>query len=115
MGVFAQETAVVTPQPVGSEFCNKIFTTNSERLLYLTFASLNANKFDIEEIQSRRGYVVFTAANKKFLAHSIAIDGTHSILKITPLDNVYYFAPGVVSNVFKYIDLNKNIGISVLN
>ena len=61
--------SLVTPQNVDFEYCNKIFNINAERLFYLTIASINANKFKIDEIQSKSGYILFTAADKQFLCY----------------------------------------------
>ena len=36
------------------------------------------------------------------------VDNTNSILRITPCDNIYIFPPGVILNMFKYIELNLN-------
>lgn len=102
--------------PVSFENCSKTFNLDSQRLFYLTLASVNANRFSIDEIQSKSGYVVFTAAKQQFLASVITIDSHRSMLKITPCNNIYYFSIGIVQNIFKYIELNmqtpiENLGI----
>lgn len=101
--------SLVTPQNVDFEYCNKIFNINVERLFYLTIASINANKFKIDEIQSKSGYILFTAADKQFLANVASLDDKRAILKVTPADNIYYFPLGVVVNLFKYIELNSDL------
>ena len=58
------------------------------------------------ELQSKTGYILFKAAGKEFLASIVKLGTQKSMLKITPTDGNYYFAPGIVSNTFKYIDLN---------
>ena len=62
----------------------------------------------VEEIQSKSGYVLFTAVNKQFLASISNVNTNQALLRITPVDNNYYFQPGIISNIFKYIDLNIN-------
>ncbi len=99
-------STLVTVQNVPFEYCTKIFNTDAENLFYLTIASINANRFRVDEIQSKTGYVLFNAVNKEFLASVIKIDNKHSLLKVTPTNNVYYFQPGIVLNLFKYIELN---------
>ena len=111
--VFAEEpqlslSTLVTVQDVPFEQCTKIFDIDAENLYYLTIASVNANRFKIEELQSKTGYILFNAVNKDFLASVIRIDSKKSILKVTPANNVYYFPPGIVLNLFKYIDLNSS-------
>lgn len=101
--------SLVTPQNVDFEYCNKIFNINVERLFYLTIASINANKFKIDEIQSKSGYILFTAADKQFLANVASLDDKRAILKVTPADNIYHFPLGVVVNLFKYIELNSGL------
>ena len=101
--------SLVTPQNVDFEYCNKIFNMNSERLFYLTIASINANKFRIDEIQTKSGYILFTGASKQFLANIASLDEKRAILKVTPADNIYHFPLGVVVNLFKYIELNTDL------
>lgn len=107
--------APTQPQPVDFGLCTKTYKLNKEKLFYLTLAGLNANKFEIKEIQSKSGYVVFSAAKKTFLASVIDVDSKTSMLKITPSNNVYFFPVGVVQNMFKYVDLNINTPIEKLS
>ena len=110
--VFAEETAPITaPQNIAFENCTKIFAVNKEKLFYLTLASLSANRFTVDEIQTANGYVIFTVNRNKYLATVAGVDSSNSILKITPCNNVYNFPPGIVMNMFKYIDLNLNTEI----
>ena len=97
---------LTTPQNISFADCTKTYHISSEKLFYLTLESITANRFEIKEMQSKTGYILFRAANKEFLA-TVAYYGLNkSILKITPTNNSYYFAPGIVSNLFKYVDLN---------
>lgn len=113
--VFAIEDSsspsLTTPQNISFETCTKMFAINKEKLFYLTLGAVSANKFTVEEIQTANGYMIFTAANNKYLATIASIDSLNSILKITPCNDIYYFQPGIVMNMFKYIDLNLNIEI----
>ncbi len=94
------------PQTVSYDDCTKSYNISAEKLLYLTLASISANRFEIREMQSKTGYILFKAANKEFLATVVYYGLNKSMLKITPVNNNYYFAPGIVFNIFKYIDLN---------
>jgi len=98
--------APVQPQPVDFGHCSHYFKLDSQKLFYLTLASINANRFKIDEIQSKSGYILFTVAQRQFLASVIVIDSQTSMLKITPCNNIYYFPVGIVQNMFKYIELN---------
>lgn len=108
-------TSAVQPQPVDFINCIKYFKMDSQRLFYLTLAGINANRFRIDEIQSQSGYVIFTAAQKHFLANIIPIDTQNSMLKITPCSNIYYFPVGIVQNMFKYIELNVSTPVQKLS
>ncbi len=106
---YAEEStlsALITPQNVEFEKCTKQYNLPPEKLYYLTAGAINANRFEIEELQSKTGYILFKAVGKEFLASVVKLSTQKSMLKITPTDGNYYFAPGIVSNTFKYIDLN---------
>jgi len=105
----------VQPAPVGFENCNKFYKIDSQKLFYLTLAGINANRFVINEIQSKSGYVLFSVGQKHFLARIVSVDAKNSILKITPCNNIYYFPIGIAQNMFKYIELNINTPIEKLN
>ena len=97
---------LITPQIVDYKFCTRSYIMPADKLFYAAIASANANRFTVDEIQSKTGYILFTAAGKQYLASVVKIDSTHSQLKITPVNNNYFFAPGIVLNFFRYIDLN---------
>ena len=61
-------STLITAQNVHYENCTKVFNTDNVSLFYLTVAAINANRFTIDEIQSKSGYILFTAVNKQFLA-----------------------------------------------
>ena len=126
MPVWAEETSIqtvkpavavqnplTTPQNIMFENCKKIFGINQEKLFYQTLSSISANRFNIEEIQTANGYIIFTANNNKYIATVAKIDNSNSILKITPCNNVYNFPPGILINMFKYIDMNINSEIKI--
>jgi len=100
-------STLVTPQNINFEQCNKKFNLPAERLFYLTIASINANKFSVDEVQTKSGYILFTAIGKQYLARIVKLDNNRSLLKVTPANNIYYFQPGIVLNLFKYIDVNS--------
>jgi len=100
------QNPLTVSQNVNFEDCTKIFGINQEKLFYLTLASISANRFNIDEIQTANGYIIFSANRNKYLATISKIDKTNAILKITPCNNIYNFPPGVITNTFKYIDIN---------
>ena len=102
---------ITQPQNIAFENCTKMFPVNKEKLFYLTLSAVTANKFSIDEIQTQNGYVIFSAANNKYLATVAGIDADNSILKITPCNEIYFFPPGIFLGMFKYIELNLNTEI----
>lgn len=110
----AQTTTSTQPQVVAFQYCNKVFKIDSQKLFYLTLSSIAANRFSIDEIQSKGGYVLFSVGQNQFLASVVAVDSKTSMLKITPCNSNYYFPIGIVQNCFKYIELNLNTPIETL-
>lgn len=106
----AQNPAVI-PQMISFQKCTKIFPVDSEKLFYLAISSINANKFKIDEFQSKSGYILFSVVKKQFLLSVASVDKKNSILKITPANNNYYFPEGILTNIYKYIDLNTDTEI----
>lgn len=108
--VWAEESmslsTMVTPQNVDYNLCTRNYILTPEKLFYMAIASINANRFTIDEIQSKTGYILFTAVGCQYLASVVKVDSSKSMLRITPTSNNYFFAPGIVLNVFRYIDLN---------
>ena len=99
-------STLVTPQNVDYNLCTRNYILTPEKLFYMAIASINANRFTIDEIQSKTGYILFTAVGRQYLASVVKVDSGKSMLRITPTNNNYFFAPGIVLNVFRYIDLN---------
>lgn len=96
---------LTTPTNVSFEDCTKSYNIPADKLYLLTLNSITANRFETKELQSKTGYILFKAAGKEFLATVAYYGPNKSILKITPANNNYYFAPGIVLNIFRYIDL----------
>lgn len=103
--------SLVTPQNVDYNICTKRYNMSEDKLFYLAIASASANNFVVNEIQSKTGYILFSVASRQYLASVVKINSKTSMLKITPVNNNYYFAPGIVLNFFKYIDININAQI----
>lgn len=102
------EMELVTPRNIDFSKCTKEYNFPAEKLFYLALASVNANKFEVLEVQSKMGYILFSGANKEFLLSISKVSNNSSMLKITPADNVYHFPYGVIYNINRYIDLNAS-------
>ena len=109
-----EKVSPTVPQVVSFEQCTKKYNLPVDKLYFLALASVNANKFTIVEIQSKTGYILFNAANRQFLASVNRVDNKSAILKIVPADNNYYFPLGILTNFFKYIDMNLSTQIEEL-
>jgi hypothetical protein len=99
---------LTTPTNVPFSDCFKTYNLSADNLYYYALDSIAANRFEIKELQSKSGYIIFKAAGREFLAAVAYYGPNKSILKITPANNSYYFAPGIVLNIFKFIDMNLN-------
>lgn len=99
-------STLITAQNVPYENCYKVYNTDNVSLFFLTLAAINANRFNVDEIQSKSGYILFTAVNKPFVATVVNVNTNQGMLRITPADNNYYFQPGIVLNIYKYIEMN---------
>ncbi len=103
----AQNTLV--NQNISYSDCTKMYNINNEKLFYLTIGAINANKYTIDEIQTANGYIIFNVNKSKYIATIASIDKNNSIIKITPCNNIYYFPLSIISNIYKYIDINKDM------
>ena len=104
----AATVSPTTPQVVSFNLCSKIYPVTSEKLFFETLSAVSANKFTIKEIQSRSGYILFSCGNKTFIITVATVDNNHSIIKISPCDNNYFFPSGIVTNIYKYLDMSFN-------
>ena len=110
-GPVVSHPPITQAQNIAFENCTKMFAVNKEKLFYLTLGAISANRFNVDEIQSESGYVIFSVAKNKYLVTIAGIDASNSILKITPCNDVYIFPPGILINMYKYIELNINTEI----
>ena len=94
--------------------CKKLYKLPVGKLFALALSSANANKYEILEMQSRNGYIIFEADNREFLLNVMPKDKTYSFLRLTPADNNYYFSPTIPQKLFAYIDANFNIEMKEL-
>lgn len=109
--VSTQQQNGVYSQNITFSDCTKMFNVDKEKLFYLTIGAINANKFKTDEIQTENGYVIFIVNRGKYIATVAGIDKDNSVLKITPCNNVYYFPPIITTNIYKFIELNKDAEI----
>lgn len=88
--------------------CIKLYKLPFEKLFYLALSSVEGSKFELLEIQSRNGYLIFKADDKEFLISVFKKDKNSTFIKITPCDNSYYFSPQIPQKIFNYIVAHYN-------
>ena len=88
--------------------CIRQYKLPVQKLYFLAVSAIPANKYEIKEMQSRNGYVIFEADGREFLLTAMKKDKSYSYLRLTPCDNNYYFSPSIPQKIFRYIDVNFN-------
>ena len=93
-------------QLINFESCVRAYQTSPDNLFLLALAAINASGYKIDEMQSRTGLISFEAENKFFLISVTELDENSSMLKITPMNNSYFFSPTIIENIFLYLSNN---------
>jgi len=96
------------PQAEFQTHCVKTFPIGYEKLYYLTLCAINEYNYQIKEIQTKGGYILFVANSKKILGTIVYVSSSKSMLKLTPYDSEDSFSIYIPQNIFKYIEDNKN-------
>lgn len=103
----AINSSLGAPQNVTLIQCVKTFNVDYQKLFFLTEAAIVQNNYEINELQSKGGYIVFEIFQYKFLATIFNFGENKAILKLTPCNNNYMFPPIIIKNIFKYIEMNQ--------
>ena len=101
---YAQTTANYT----NHKDCIRQYKLSVQKLYFLALSAVTSNKYEIKEMQSRNGYVIFEADGREFLLTAMKKDKSYSYLRLTPCDNNYYFSPSIPQKIFRYVDVNFN-------
>lgn len=116
--VLAEDVDVTMPQEKPNTLvytnyrdCIKLYKLPFDKLYFIALSSVNANKYEIVEMQSRNGYIIFKAENKEFLLTVLQKDKDYSFIKLTPCDNNYYFPSNIPQNIFNQIASQFNTEI----
>lgn len=86
--------------------CIKNYKIDEESLFYLTLSAISNAKYKILEIQTRSGYILFSAYGREFLAQVVKVTTNLSELKITPQNNSYLFDYNLIYRVFNDVNIN---------
>ena len=107
---FANSASVpngVTTSPyVNYNDCIRNYKIDEESLFYLTLSAVSNAKYKILEIQTRSGYILFSAYGREFLAQVVKVTTNVSELKITPQNNSYLFDYNLIYRIFNDIYIN---------
>ena len=109
--ISAQSAQCAQPNPAQTQAyasyqsCVRQYQLPFEKLFYLALCAVNSNKFEILEMQSRNGYILFEYNDKEFLLSIMKKDSKTSFIKLTPADNDYYFSSSVPQRIFSTIDV----------
>lgn len=88
--------------------CIKLYKLPYDKLYFLALSSIEANKYEIMEMQSRGGYIIFKAEDKEFLISILQKDKYYTYMKIAPCDNNYFFSQKIPEKIFNQIALLFN-------
>ena len=88
--------------------CIKLYKLPFEKLFYLALSSIEGSKFELLEIQSRNGYIVFKAEDKEFLISVYKKDKSELHLKYFKPEEVPEFDISYTQDDIKAIE-NCNI------
>ena len=89
--------------------CVKTFPIPYDKLFYLTLTGVSANNFELKEMQTKSGYIIFETGYRKFLASIVYVSSMKSMLKITPYSGNYDFDPSVPKKMFSYVEMYQNV------
>lgn len=94
--------------------CIRLYKLPYGKLFFIALSAVNANNYEILEMQSRNGYIIFKAEGREFLLDILSKNKSYTYLKLTPCDNNYFFNPQIPFKIFHYTDLQFNADIKEL-
>ncbi len=80
--------------------CYKIYPIDADDLFMASLNVLSSNKFDISEIQTKNGYVLFSAGSKFYLLTVTRRYKNQSEVKILPQNSDYSQGSAVATAIF---------------
>lgn len=109
-------TPVVCADESLLDLCHKNYPLRADDLYILTLSALNGTgQFDVIEMQSKSGYIVFMAASKEYVATVSKIGPAASNIKILPSNSNFSNGSAIQKAIFDTLDQNiQNIPKQVL-
>ena len=88
--------------------CNKTYSISADELYLLTLSTLNGTgQFEVLEMQTKSGYILFQAEQKKYMATISKIGTNSSNIKILPANSD--FSNGTVVQQAIFSEITQNI------
>lgn len=85
--------------------CYKVYTQNPDTLFMSSIAAINSSsKFDLAEIQSKNGYILFSYNSKFYLLTLTKKYQNHTEIKILPQNSNYNDNQEAAKLLFSLID-----------
>lgn len=84
--------------------CYKIYPADADNLFMASLNVLSDNKYEISEIQSKNGYILFLAGSKYYLLTITKRYKNQSEIKILPQNSDYSQGSSVATAIFNLLD-----------
>lgn len=99
--IFLSLPALGNDAPLNS--CFKGYNKGQDDIYLLSIAAINKNRFEILEMQSKSGYILFRAYAKDYLL-TVSPQGMGSNVKILPVNSNFSGGVNVQTTIFAALD-----------
>ena len=86
---------------------SKNFGVSADNMYLTSLSVLNSLNYEIIEIQSKSGYILFRTGAKDYIMTVTALSPVTSNIKILPANNVNSTDTAVQKTIFEQLELNK--------
>jgi len=86
---------------------SKNFGVSADNMYLTSLSVLNSLNYEIIEMQSKSGYILFRTGAKDYIMTVTALTPVTSNIKILPANSVYSTGTAVQKTIFNELELNK--------
>lgn len=86
---------------------SKNFGVSADNMYLTSLSILNDLNYEIIEMQSKSGYILFRTGAKDYIMTVTALSPVTSNIKILPANSVYSTGTAVQKTIFERLELNK--------
>ncbi len=86
---------------------SKNFGVSADNMYLTSLSVLNSLNYEIIEMQSKSGYILFRTGAKDYIMTVTALSPVTSNIKILPANSVYSTGTAVQKTIFEQLELNK--------